>query len=279
MTYTLTPELQNFLQDLPKSETTLAPDTLSQLVLCLEKLTQVERLIFTQMYQFNKRLRSSKNKWKAIFPSIATIAKSAGVCERSVQNFLRKHFNLQPYKERWGERGQLTHEYTPMMIYLYELFKQVEGLGIFAAIRKGTKAFRKKMVKLKKEYYKQGSWEAVVNLWTSLKQRKVNDLHTTYEQDGKIPAPPPPSILHPMKYPNKINIKEYFCSTFKVPSKVFDYIDFKLREGKEALTYMRNTGIEVKSEVGLMISKLKSDPVKKVLANHKYRSKRKVRFW
>ena len=63
-----------------------------------------------------------------------------------------------------------------------------------------------------------------------------------------------------------------------MPSKVFDYIDFKLREGKEALTYMRNTGIEVKSEVGLMISKLKSDPVKKVLANHKYRSKRRTLF-
>ena len=278
MSYTLTPELQNFLQDLPKSETTLAPDTLDGLIFCLEKLTQVERLILTQMYQFNKRLRSSKNNWKAIFPSVATIARSAGVCERSVQRFLRDRFNLQPYQERYGEKGQLTNEYTPMMIYLYELFKQVEGLGIFAAIRNGTKAFRKKMRNLKEVYYKQGSWKEVVNLWTSLKQRKVKDLHTTYEQDGKIPAPPPPSILHPMKYPNKINIKEYFCSTFKVPSKVFDYIDHKLREGKEALTYMRNTGIEVKSEVGLIISKLKSDPVKTVLNNHKYRNKKRSRL-
>ena len=200
MTYTLTLELQNFLQDLPKAETTLAPNTLSELITCLENLTQVERLIFTQMYQFNKRLRSSKNNWKSIFPSIETIAKSAGVCESSVQRFLRKHFNLQPYQERYGEKGQLTHQYTPMMIYLYELFKQVEGLGIFAAIRKGTRAFRKKMVKLKEVYYNLGSWKEVVNLWTSLKHRKVKDLHTTYKQDGKI-LTPPPLHLPPYKIP------------------------------------------------------------------------------
>lgn len=280
MTHNFHPDTLNYIQEarifaseLPYSEKYLFPTTRDEFVILLEKLSPSYRRVLVQFYQFNKRLLDPESGWEAIFPSLQTIAKGAQVSVRTVQRFLRDHFNLQPYEERVGYKGQSSHTYQPMPSPLFRLFKEVESLGICKAIRQGTKAFNKLLRKLKDCYYKHGCWKKVINIWTSCKSRKHKRLSPVINKYENDLSPPPTPICHPINYSYEIPFKEYFCSTLKVPDKVFNYIERKLREGKEAINYLRNHGDIIESEAGFLISKIQAPPIKKQISRAQWKRK------